>query len=151
MIKATTGGGTTDRFYVMALKNVDEDTSTTHTWYKSKSGSLPQDKKVDISENDFGQGKINTEYWISKWNQDDDENKDENDIWGIIQEQTEYPVYSKTTPDNKWFVPSKSEWSAFGDMCYTKVEITSTDYGDFRTWSLLLVVFTDHCVLRISH
>ncbi len=133
MIKVTTGGGTADRFYVMALNDIDGDTSTTHTWYKSKFGLLPQDKKVDGSENDFGQGKINTEYWISEWKKDTDASKDENDIWGIIQKQTEYPVYSETTPNNKWFVPSKSEWSAFGDMFYTKIKTSSTSYGNFRT------------------
>ncbi len=49
--------GTNNRFYVMALDDVD---NTTHTWYASARGNL--DKKVGSYDNDFGQGEVNTEY-----------------------------------------------------------------------------------------
>ncbi len=48
--------GTNDRFYVMALEDVDK---TTHTWYKSASGSLAN--PVGNGDNDFSKGKVYTE------------------------------------------------------------------------------------------
>ena len=75
-----------ERFYVMALNNID---SSTHYWYYNAYGKL--DNTISFSENDFGKGRENTEYVNGKW-------KDElwgeqnsfwlaDDIWSVIQEE----------------------------------------------------------------
>ena len=53
-----------DRFYVMALEDINE--RKTFCWYYAASGKL--DKTVGGSENDFGEGRGNTEYVNLKWN-----------------------------------------------------------------------------------
>ncbi len=126
MITAKSGTSGNDRFYVMALE--DFDSGNAHSWYKSKSGSLPTGEgsmAVGSLVNDFGQGKTNTEYWIGKWNEDKDEGKNSNDIWKIVQDNGKLTKkYGK-----EWFVPSKAEWSAFGDMVWTKFDKDYTGLG----------------------
>ena len=104
-MKGTSGN---DRFYVMALKDID---SSTHYWYYNAYGKL--DNTIDYKENNFGKGRENTEYVNNKWN---DSSlpwgaHNSNDMWGLIQDEIA----------NGWFVPSKSEWAAF--------EITSSNYS----------------------
>ena len=69
----------------------------------------------------------------------------------ISEDYNEYDVPDKdSTPDNqkpggktwnlsKWFVPSKAEWAAFGDMAYSKMKVTEENYNDYklndRYWS----------------
>ena len=103
-----------DRFYVMALNNID---SSTHYWYYNAYGKL--DNTISFSENDFGKGRENTEYVNNKWNNPNlpygEHNS--NDMWGLIQDKIA----------DGWFVPSKSEWAAFG----ATFEITSSNYPTF--------------------
>ena len=123
MITETSGGGSTERFYVMALKDFDNQT---HTWYANAYKKLDTTKGVAREVNDFKEGKANTKYWIDvnegKENASfQDESKygalEDNDIWKLLNENlNEY--------GREWFVPSKSEWSAFGDMCNTFMEFT---------------------------
>ncbi len=143
MIKATTGGGTTDRFYVMALEDVTKDETKTFTWYKNGYSKLNKySEAVESSVNDFGKGKDNTKYWMRDEHLSDYGGLTEGDIWKVIEGKL-------NSNGLEWFVPSKSEWSAFGDMCYTKIKMSSTDYGNFRTLRLLLVVFAVRCKPRV--
>ena len=100
----------------MALEDINSGTN--YCWYDAASGKL--DKIVGTSDNDFGQGRKNTEYVNSKWNDPslpwgahNDGTYD--DMWEVIQEEIE----------SGWFVPSKSEWSAFG----AAFGITSSNYS----------------------
>ena len=100
------------RFYVMALNDIDDQT---HYWYYNAYGNL--DNPVNESTNDFGDGKTNTEAMISKWNNSDYGAQNSDDMWGLIQTQAK----------NGWFVPSKSEWAAFGG----ELGITISNYSGY--------------------
>ena len=110
-----------DRFYVMALEDINPGTS--YCWYDAAYGKL--DKTVGSSENDFGQGRENTEYVNSKWNDPSlpwgahNDNSSYDDMWGVIQEEIE----------SGWFVPSKSEWAAFGAAFGITGSNYSSTYG----------------------
>ena len=113
-----------DRFYVMALEDIN--TGTRYCWYDAAYGKL--DKIVGTSDNDFGKGKENTAYVMNKWNlgtaeggwgaQNDGSYPD---LWGAIKDQV----------DAGWFVPSKSEWAAFGDMATKALGLTTGNYGSY--------------------
>ena len=104
-IDGTTGN---DRFYVMALDDFD---SNQYPWYTNAVGNLNPVYNVDETANDFASsyeeptGKINTQRMIKSWNEGQYGEQDDYDIWGIIQDEVE----------KGWFIPSKSEWAAFGD------------------------------------
>ena len=106
-----------DRFYVTALEDINP--GTYYCWYDAAYGKL--DKTVELSENDFGQGRENTEYVNNKWNDASlpwgahNDNPYDYDMWGVIQEEI----------TSGWFVPSKSEWAAFAKA----FEITSSNYS----------------------
>ena len=105
-----------DRFYVMALDDVNP--GTRYCWYNAAYGKL--DNTVPTDYNDFGDGRTNTEYVMNKWNDvslpwgNHNDNATYLDMWEVIEEQF----------DAGWFVPSKSEWSAFGD----KFKIKKNNY-----------------------
>ena len=101
----------------MALEDINP--GTYYCWYDAADGKL--DKIAEGSENDFGQGRENTEYVNSKWNDPSlpwgahNDNSSYDDMWGVIQEEI----------TSGWFVPSKSEWSAFAKA----FDITSSNYS----------------------
>ena len=111
-----------DRFYVMALEDVNP--GTRYCWYDAAYGSL--DKTVSYSTNDFGSGRENTEYVMNKWKNKlwgaQDDNGTYKDMWGVIE----------TKVNEGWFVASKSEWSAFGEA----FSLRSNNYGNYelRDW-----------------
>ena len=95
-----------DRFYIMALEDINPGTH--YCWYDAALGKL--DKPIGTSDNDFGQGKLNTEYANDKWNDPKLPWGTHNtssygllDMWEVIQDEIA----------KGWFVPSKSEWAAF--------------------------------------
>ena len=111
-----------ERFYVMSLEDINPETR--YCWYDAAYGKL--DKTVATSENDFGRGIENTEYVNEKWNDPSlpwgahNDNSSYDDMWEVIQEEIA----------DGWFVPSKSEWAAFG----AAFGITSSNY--LRTYGL---------------
>ena len=117
-VEGTSGN---DRFYVMALEDINPGTK--YCWYEA--ASLKLDKTVDWSDNDFGQGRENTEYVNSKWNDPSlpwgahNANGTYDDMWEVIQEEIE----------SGWFVPSKSEWAAFGAAFGITGSNYSSTYG----------------------
>ena len=119
-MKGTSGN---DRFYVMALDNID---SKTNYWYQSAYGNLNSSYNVGTSANDFAvvgvepTGRVNTERMIASWNSSQYGAQKARDMWRIIQDEVA----------EGWFVPSKSEWAAFG----AAFGITSSNYS--KTYGL---------------
>ena len=115
------GSGTVDRFYIMALEDINP--GTRYCWYDAAYGEL--DNTVTTSENDFGQGKTNTADVLAKWKSEEWGTQNDNgtyqDMWGEIEDEI----------NAGWFVPSKSEWSAFGDYLYTNLGVTTANYSDY--------------------
>ena len=109
-----------DRFYIMALTDIDGNRNGTYyDWYNAAYGQMSD--YATTTSGDFGSGKSNTTTMISKWNATaygaQNDCSDHKDMWGQIQEEVK----------NGWFVPSRAEWSAFGG----ELGITSSNYGNF--------------------
>lgn len=125
-----------ERFYVMALDDFD---ANTHYWYKEAYGNLDSQYNVGNTENDFAKageeaiGRKNTYRMIARWNVPEYGNQNANDMWGIIQTKEED---GKSKIEKGWFVPSKSEWAAFGGEVLEPLNITSSNYDDYglSTW-----------------
>ena len=128
VLKATGRGK--DRFYVMALSNITQSTDSTKddnyfTWYDSAFGKI-SDYSTVTSKN-FGTGKTNTETMLKKWNDAHYGTKNADtrflDVWGVIQDKVE----------DGWFVPSRAEWSAFGNA----FGLTDSNCERFRLYDFL--------------
>ena len=94
-----------DRFYIMALKDVDEHWC--HHWYANVSDMKDFTITTAI---DFGSGQKNTLNMIEKWNKEDYGAQDSFDIWNIIKKQVE----------DGCFVPSIDEWKVFRNQLNIK-------------------------------
>ena len=109
-----------DRFYIMALTDIDgKINGTYYDWYNAAYGQMSD--YAETTSGDFGKGKSNTTTMITKWNAkaygDQDKCSYHKDMWGQIKKEV----------NNGWFVPSRAEWSAFGG----ELGITSSNYGNF--------------------
>lgn len=133
-ISGTTGN---DRFYVMSLDDFKQGTNELFYWYYNAYGKL--DRNVATDYNDFGQGKTNTINMINDWNNNTDKYGEQTistsgksyiDLWGAIQDN-QYSLVQDAKDSGKWFIPSKAEWSAFGDYLYTDLNVTSSNYSNF--------------------
>ena len=113
-----------ERFYVMALEDINS--GTYYCWYDAAYGNLDSSYNVSGTDNDFAvagaepTGRINTERMIASWNAEEygaqNANSTYDDMWGVIQDEVA----------RGWFVPSKSEWAAFG----AAFEITSSNFSN---------------------
>ena len=131
VISPVKGSDGNERFYVMALDDFDE---STHYWFYNAFGKL--DNSVSSSEDDFGKGKENTETMIEEWNKDENGKYGEqlpNDMWGVIQKKDND---GKSKIEKGWFVPSKTEWAAFGGEVLEPLNIKSGNYADYGLSSL---------------
>ena len=131
-MEGTTGN---ERFYVMALEDINS--GTYYCWYDAAYGNLDSSYNVSGTDNDFAiagandfaiagaepTGRINTERMIASWNAEEygvqNDNSTYDDMWGVIQDEV----------DDGWFVPSKSEWSAFGSAFGITRSNYSSKYG----------------------
>ena len=104
-----------ERFYVMALDNVD----STHCWYYRAKGNMSDYRTA--TSGSFGSGKQNTKNMIAKWNSNAYGLQYSNDMWGLSAVQSE-----TWNGSSGWYVPSHNEWSAFGNQ----LGITTSNYGD---------------------
>lgn len=114
-VKETSGE---NRFYIMALEDINS--GTRYSWYETAYGNGKLDKIVNGEENDFGVGEENTAYVIDKW-LNSSWGEQSGDIWGAIQAEV----------SKGWFVPSKSEWAAFGSMVTEKLGVTTDNYTTY--------------------
>ena len=114
-----------DRFYIMALTDIDgKRNGTYYDWYNAAYGQM-SDYATTTSE-DFEKGKSNTTTMISKWNATAYGAKNNcsahKDMWGQIQEKV----------NNGWFVPSRAEWLAFGgELGISEDSSNEKYYGNF--------------------
>ena len=116
LIVPVAGTSGNDRFYIMALEDVNP--GTYYCWYAAAYGKL--NNTVGGTTNDFGKGKENTEYVMNKWTNKTwgaQNTGSYADMWGVIQTQV----------NQGWFVPSKSEWAAFAGS----LGITSSNYSSY--------------------
>ena len=115
----TPSGTGKDRFYIMALTDIDGRTNgTVYDWYNAATNVTDPDV---MESREIGTGKSNTITMIAKWNAKaygiQNKCSTNKDIWGQIQTKT----------SKGWFVPSVKEWCAFAG----ELEITSTNYQSF--------------------
>ena len=127
-----------ERFYVMDLKDIDGQVGKTYySWYYAANDRKNEwesctSKDIDIGNNGEGKAKIlgmeNTTIMLTKWNGENFGIKNAGtykDVWGAI----------KTKVDDGWFLPSKSEISAFaGELGITKDNYTDLGLG-YKYWS----------------
>lgn len=120
LVPATNSIGTKDRFYVMTLEDFTNNSENWFYWYYNAYGKL--DRPIEGSANDFGEGKQKTIDMINDWNNNTAKYGEQTtassgkyyiDLWGAIQDG-QYNIVSTASDSKKWFIPSKSEWSAFG-------------------------------------
>ena len=132
LVPATNSKGTKDRFYVMALNDFTNNSKNQFYWYYNAAGKLDESRNIETSAIDFGEGKQKTIDMINDWNNNTakygdqttaSSGKDYIDLWGAIQDG-QYSIVSSATDSGKWFIPSKAEWSAFGE----ELGITTSNY-----------------------
>ena len=126
-----------ERFYIMALEDVDEDT---FYFYKMSSKEKFEYQTEDIK---FGTGKKNTTRLMNSWNGEKYGPKHPNDIW----------EHAKKNIQKGWFIPSIDEWCAFADQLDINNEnhekkglrddyFSSSQYNDFSYFSLSFYKYT---------
>ena len=98
-----------ERFYIMALEDVDEDT---FYFYKMSSKEKFEFQTEDIK---FSTGKKNTTRLMNSWNKEKYGPKHPNDIW----------EHAKKKIQKGWFIPSIDEWCAFTEQ----IGITESNYS----------------------
>ena len=120
-----------ERFYIMALEDVDENT---FYFYRMSSKEKFEFQTEDIK---FGTGKKNTKHLMNSWAGERFGPKHPRDIWG----------YAKKDIQKGWFIPSIDEWCAFADQLDINSEnfeergmqydyFSSSQYKDFSYFSL---------------
>ena len=103
-----------DRFYIMALEDIDE---SQYYWYYDAAGVL--DNPISRETNDFGKGRENTKILLEgKYGAENSK-----DMWKRIESE----VGDINNPT--WFVPSKSEWSAFVDYMTKELGMDESNYN----------------------
>ena len=145
MLQRKTAVTNGDRFYVMALGDIDNNG---HTWYKNAVGKMNDYSTYTSTE--FGQGKENTRKMIARGNNNGKDPYDSNntsdygalsdsDVWKAIQiDKTGGEAATTSLVAKGWFVPSRDEWNAFG--AFFKVGGPGSSYGlDGNTYT-----FTDY-------
>ena len=128
LIAPIEGSSGKDRFYVMALDDID---GNIHNWWANASGKLDSSYNISTSTNDFAvagaepTGLVNTrrmmECYANEEINDTEVKQGTNDMWGLIEEEVA----------DGWFVPSKSEWAAFGGEVLEPNNITSSYYSNY--------------------
>ena len=137
LVPATNSTGTKDRFYVMTLEDFTNNSKNRFYWYYAGENL---DRKIESSAIDFGEGKQKTIDMVIDWNNNTTKYGEQTtassgldyiDLWGAIQDG-QYNIVSTASDSKKWFIPSKSEWSAFGE----ELGITQDNYANkgFSDW-----------------
>ena len=121
VIAPVNGSSGNERFYVMALSDVD---SSKHCWYYS-AYSYGMSDYASQTSTAFGRGEQNTINMIAKWNSSGYGSQNGNssypDMWGLSA------VNSRTwNGSSGWYIPSRDEWAAFAG----ELNITNSNYRD---------------------
>ena len=134
-----------ERFYVMALDDIDgKQNGTRYCWYSAAYDVGGMTDWESTTSTSFGSGKQNTKNMIAKWNSSayGGQNWDSSspDMWGLSA------VQSKINANPAWYVPSREEWSAFGDKLDNRSDYASkglsyeywisSQHGIDRAWCI---------------
>ena len=128
LIAPIEGSSGENRFYVMALEDVN--TGTIYCWYDAAFGEM--NDYASTTSQDFGTGEKNTETMIAKWDAEGYGAKNDgpyyDDMWGVEE--------LRNKVKEGWFVPSRAEWSAFGNMATKTLGLTTSNYRTYglRSW-----------------
>ena len=107
VIAPVNGSSGNERFYVMALTDVDGKQNGTYYQFWSSSGTSV------VTSTDFGTGESNTAAMKAK-------SGSSSYLWGISAVQS-----GTWNGSGGWYVPSRGEWSAFADQ----LDITTSNYS----------------------
>ena len=107
VIAPVSGSRGNERFYVMALTDVDGKQNGTYYQFWSSSGTSV------VTSTDFGTGESNTAAMKAK-------SGSSSYLWGISAVQS-----GTWNGSSGWYVPSRGEWSAFADQ----LNITTSNYS----------------------
>ena len=100
-----------DRFYVMALSDID---TSDYYWYYEACGKMNPIVTSEI----FGEGYDNSKTIMGYWSAETPYGEQSpEDLWGRIQELLK----------NGWFLPSRGEWSAFAE----ELGVTKENYSEY--------------------
>lgn len=142
-------GEGTERFYIMALKDIDnKQNGRSYDWYNAAGDQSDRMQDyADTTSKDFETGKDNTNKMIKKWDEEAYGEKNlcesHKDIWEKIKEQV----------NNGWYLPSSGEWSAFIETF--GISNDSSDEKYYKTLGLSNAYWTSsqydaHFVLRVD-
>ena len=128
LIAPIDGSSGRDRFYVMALKDIDGER---HTWWANAYRHLDSTYNISATTNDFAvvgaepTGLANTRRMMECYANEEINGttveQGTNDMWGLIGEEVA----------DGWFVPSNSEWAAFVGEVLELNNITLSNYGNY--------------------
>ncbi len=114
----------------MALKDLDEDS---HYWYYNAYGNLDNPEAKTVVDFQESNGEVKTGEMLQKYGDptygEPKTDGDYTDLWGLAT--------LKEKVAQGWFVPSRAEWSAFGDMLYNLPEkVTTSNYPNYglKVW-----------------
>ena len=122
-----------DRFYVMALENVDV---TGHTWWASALGKM-EDASTK-TKTGFGEGKVNTKniLELALETPEIQQNKygklDAFDLWALDCVKNKIGKTLQEAKSSKWFVPSRAEWAAFANELH--IDRNSYANHNLKVW-----------------
>ena len=132
VIAPISGSSGNERFYVMALADVDgKQSGTYYMWYDAAYGQMSDWQSQTSTA--FGKGEQNTINMIAKWNGSlygaQNNNSRYDDMWGISA------VNSRTwNGSNGWYIPSRGEWAAFTDQLDIKSNYSNVGLS-YHYWS----------------
>ena len=134
VIAPVSGSSGNERFYVMALADVDGNRNGTYyTWYDAAYGQM--NDYASTTSTEFGRGEQNTINMIAKWNASDygpqNDHSSHDDMWGLSA------VNSRTwNGSDGWYVPSKGEWATFaGQLGIDDYNYSSKGGLSYSYWS----------------
>ena len=128
----TSSSSGNERFYVMALTDVDGgQTETYYCWYAA--AYLNMNDYASTTSTAFGQGEQNTINMIAKWNsssygaQNDGMHED---MWGVSAVNNRTWIGS-----SGWYIPSRDEWAAFADQLNITIDNYSSKGLSIGQWT----------------
>ena len=120
-----TNSNPVDRFYVMALEDIKDSSNNTELfWYYNAYDEDNYEGKMydyaTYTSEAFGKGRENTTKMLTKWESNGYGEQNDKDMWKWIN-------VKPGQANEGWFVPSRAEWSAFGQA----FDINGSNYTSF--------------------